>query len=65
MRFPKCLERPWLVTGCLPSKGQSYRGAGGRKYLGLAVEESVFLCGAASPHSVSANLGGLACPDVR
>lgn len=37
----------------------------GENALVLLVEESWFLCAATSPHPISDNLGGLACPDVR
>lgn len=37
----------------------------GENTLVLLVEESWFLCAATSPHHIPANLGGLACPDVR
>lgn len=37
----------------------------GRDTLVPLVEETWFLCAATSPHPISANLEGLACPDGR
>lgn len=50
--------------------GQTLAGDGvlvleGRDILVLLVEETWFLCAATSPHPISANLEGLACPDGR